>query len=57
VIYGRYFASSDDPLALALRWGVAMATLKRAIPGDMPLVDKTAVTQLVSAASDWGDVR
>jgi hypothetical protein len=55
VIYGRYFAGSDNPLAL--RWGVAMAALKRAIPGDMPLVDKTAVTQLVSAASDWGDVR
>ncbi|MEZ4589785.1 MAG: sugar kinase [Chloroflexota bacterium] len=57
VIYGRYFAGDDASLAQALRWGVAMAALKRTIPGDMPLVDKTAVAQLASAADNRGDVR
>lgn len=56
-LYGLYFAAGDDPLADALRWGVAMAALKRAIPGDMPLVDKTAVAQLATETDSGGDVR
>jgi 2-dehydro-3-deoxygluconokinase len=34
-------------LQLALRWGTAMAALKYATPGDMPIVDKTEVQTLV----------
>jgi 2-dehydro-3-deoxygluconokinase len=56
-LYGLYFAGGEEPLADALRWGVAMAALKRAIPGDMPLVDKTAVAQLVRQTNSGGDVR
>lgn len=36
------------PIAQALRWGNAMASLKYTIPGDMPLVDRDLVHQLVA---------
>jgi 2-dehydro-3-deoxygluconokinase len=58
LLYGYYFADQvDNQLAYALRWGTAMAAMKRTIPGDLALVDKTAVQQLVTATHNQTDVR
>jgi 2-dehydro-3-deoxygluconokinase len=58
LLYGCYFADKvDNQLAHALRWGTAMAAIKRTIPGDLALVDKTAVQQLVTATHNQTDVR
>lgn len=57
LLYGLYFDSASSSLANGLRWGTAMAAMKRTITGDVPLVDKTAVAQLVSADQSPKDVR
>jgi 2-dehydro-3-deoxygluconokinase len=51
VLYG-YLLAKEQPgdLGHALRWGTAMAALKRTIPGDLPLIDKSSVAQFVSDA-------
>lgn len=48
LLYGFYFSETKNDLSLALRWGNAMAAMKRTIKGDLPIVDKTAVEQLVN---------
>ena len=57
LLYGLYFDGNTSSLANGLRWGTAMAAMKRTITGDVPLVDKTAVAQLVSADQAPKDVR
>lgn len=59
VIYGFYFAGAARSPQAALRWGAAMAALKRSIPGDMPLVDREAVVRLAAEieSDHGGDVR
>ncbi len=44
-------------LALALKWGAAMSSLKYTIPGDLPLVDKAAVAALVAGGAGGGLIR
>ena len=57
LLYGLYFSESAGDLSLALRWGNAMAAMKRTIRGDLPLVDKTAVAQLVFSKDTPQDAR
>ena len=57
LLYGYYFADQNQDLAQGLRWGTAMAAMKRTIKGDLPLIDKTAVAQLVEAKQGNADVR
>lgn len=41
---------NEDDLELALRWGTAVASVKYSIPGDLPLIEKSEVEQLVLSA-------
>ena len=53
----RYVCHSRDDLALALRWGNAVASLKFSIQGDMPIVDKAHVEALVNRSQGTQLVR
>ncbi len=44
-------------IELALKWGVAMSAHKYTIPGDLPLVDREAVADLVAGAPGGGLIR
>ncbi len=57
LLYGYYFSDSKNDLSQALRWGNAMAAMKRTVRGDLPLVDKTAVMQLVQSKTIPEDSR
>ena len=49
-LFGHLTGPSDDALLrlrLALRWGTAVAALKYATPGDLPLIDRAEVERLV----------
>jgi 2-dehydro-3-deoxygluconokinase len=56
LLYGLYWAA-DAGLATGLRWGAAMAAHKRTIKGDLPLVDATAVAELVASGQTVADSR
>ncbi|GIX48439.1 MAG: 2-keto-3-deoxygluconate kinase [Candidatus Tectimicrobiota bacterium] len=47
-LYAYLTAPAAERLALALRWGVAMAALKYTIPGDLPLVERHEVEALLA---------
>jgi 2-dehydro-3-deoxygluconokinase len=53
-LYG-YLTFND--IALALRWGAAVAALKYSIPGDFPLIEKREVEVLVNQKANVGIVR
>lgn len=40
-----------DDIAVALRWGAAVAALKYTIPGDMPLIERHEVERLVAGTA------
>jgi 2-dehydro-3-deoxygluconokinase len=46
-LYGYLTAEGADRLAVALRWGAAVAALKYTIPGDLPLIERAEVEALV----------
>ncbi len=48
---------NEGDVAAALKWGVALSSLKYTIPGDLPLVDHEAVASLVAGASGGGLIR
>ena len=48
---------TDADVATALKWGVAMSSLKYTIPGDLPLVDYSAVAALVAGSQGGGLIR
>ncbi len=53
-LYG-YLTFHD--VALALRWGAAVAALKYSIPGDFPLIEKHEVESLVNQKGNTGIAR
>jgi 2-dehydro-3-deoxygluconokinase len=49
LLYGYLQAEEgQDRLAMALRWGAAVAALKYSTPGDMPIINRQEVARLVN---------
>ncbi len=46
--------TAPDRLAIALRWGAAVAALKYATPGDLPIITRQEVEALLSQAGNNG---